>query len=78
MNSIYLIDLILNIYFEGMNQIYEKKKWLLVELIQQLTCIYVYMKFFEDDIEEITRASQVIIRIYFVRFIRISEFFTEL
>ena len=76
-NTVYLLDLILNICFEGMNQIYEKKKWLLVELIQQLTCIYVYIKFFEGDIEEITRGSQVIMRVYFVRFIRISEFCTE-
>ena len=33
-NSVYLMDLILNIIFEGIPRIYETKKWLLVELFQ--------------------------------------------
>ena len=33
-NSVYLLDLLLNIVVHGMNRIYVKKKWLLVEMFQ--------------------------------------------
>ena len=33
-NSVYLLDLLMNIVVHGMNRIYVKKKWLLVEMIQ--------------------------------------------
>ena len=33
-NSVYLLDLLLNIVVHGMNRIYMKKKWLLVEMFQ--------------------------------------------
>ena len=33
-NSIYLLDLLMNLVVHGMNRIYVKKKWLLVEMIQ--------------------------------------------
>ena len=33
-NSVYLLDLLMNIIVHGMNRIYVKKKWLLVEMIQ--------------------------------------------
>ena len=31
-NSVYLLDLLMNIVVHGMNRIYVKKKWLLVEM----------------------------------------------
>ena len=33
-NSVYLLDLLMNIVVHGMNRIYVKKKWLLVEMFQ--------------------------------------------
>ena len=33
-NSVYLLDLLMNIVVHGMNRIYVKKKWLIVEMFQ--------------------------------------------
>ena len=33
-NSIYLLDLLMNMVVHGMNRIYVKKKWLIVEMFQ--------------------------------------------
>ena len=33
-NSVYLLDLLMNIFVHGMNRIYVKKKWLIVEMFQ--------------------------------------------
>ena len=78
-NSLYCLDLILNIIFEGINTIYNRKKWLLVEIFQQAVLTYVVVVYFyEGDIPSIEAGVDIAIRIYFIRFIRIAEFFTEL
>ena len=78
-NSVYFLDLTLNIIFEGVPRIYEAKKWLLVELFQQASCLYVYyVDFRSGDAPEIQHGANIIMRVYFIRFIRIAEFFTEL
>ena len=78
-NSLYLLDLILNIIFEGINTIYIRKKWLLVEIFQQVVLIYVVIVYFyQGTFTSIEEGVDIAIRIYFIRFIRIAEFFTEL
>ena len=78
-NSVYLLDLLLNIIFEGISRIYLTKKWLLLEMFQQAICLYVYIIYFnKGTVPDIDSGSNIIMRVYFIRFIRISEFFTEL
>lgn len=78
-NCFFLTDLIANIAVMRFLAMCKKKKHLLLEIILQAACIAVYYKLFGNyQLKEFSNAVGIAMTIYFVRLIRVVEFFSEL
>ena len=81
LNTVFLSDLVLNLFFIGIIQVTKKKKYLILEIVLQLSTILVYLYIFDNNAFKasfLSRGISIAMTIYLLRLVRMLDFITEI